>query len=83
LPDISHTANFRPTDTLPTILEDLACPACGYQDPGEAHHRITHNMIHIFCDCCGAFTTILLSDEQARAIQRLDPTTNTKPVEDH
>lgn len=68
LPDVSHIATFSPTDGLPRILEDLACPACGGQDPADARHRVTDNKIRVFCDCCGTFVTIVLSDAQARAL---------------
>jgi hypothetical protein len=27
------------------------------------------NRMRIFCDCCGAFVTILLNDEQVEAIR--------------
>ena len=67
---ICHTAKFSATDALPRILEDLVCPACGHQDPGDAHSSITDNRIRIFCDCCGAFVTILLSDKQALVLRR-------------
>ena len=68
---ISHTATFSPADPPTRILEDLACPGCGHQDPTDAHRPISENRMRIFCDCCGAFITIVLSDEQARAINRL------------
>lgn len=68
--DISHTAKFSPADTYSRILEDLACPSCGHQDPGVARSPITHNKIRVFCDSCGAFITISINDEQASAIHR-------------
>jgi hypothetical protein len=67
---ISHNATFSPDDPLPTILADLACPECGNPDPGDAHGRITDNRVRFFCDCCGAFITVVLTDEQARAMHR-------------
>jgi hypothetical protein len=67
---ISRHARFRASDPPALILEDLACPVCGFRDPGEPHLRITDNTIRIFCDGCGAFITILLDDEQGRAIKR-------------
>lgn len=70
MPNILHTAQFSPTDTARRILEDLACPACGRQDPADAYSLITNNKIRVFCDGCGAFITIALNDEQARAIHR-------------
>jgi len=78
VPDISHTAKFSPADTLPRILEDLACPACGHQDRRDAPRSITGNKMRIFCDCCGAFITITLSDEQARALRRREPGTGSQ-----
>ena len=68
--DISYTATFSPDDSLARILEDLACPVCGQQDPGDAHRSITSNKMRIFCDRCGAFITVSFSDEQARALHR-------------
>jgi transcription elongation factor Elf1 len=67
---ISRTATFSPDDTTDRILEDLACPACGHQDLGSAHNRLATNELRIFCDGCGAFITISMSDEQATTIQR-------------
>jgi hypothetical protein len=31
---------------------------------------VTGDRVRIFCDCCGAFTTIIFSDEQAAAMRR-------------
>ena len=45
------------------------CPACGHEDLGEAHLRISDNTLRIFCSACGAFVTITLSEEQAQAIR--------------
>jgi uncharacterized Zn finger protein len=67
LPQLFHTATFSPVDPLPRIIEDLACPACGHHD-SDVRNWISDNTIRVFCDCCGAFVTIVLSDEQARAI---------------
>jgi len=71
---VSRTATFNPGDAPGRILEDLACPACGHDDPGHAQRPIGDNKMRIFCDCCGAFITIALSDEQAQAIHRLSIT---------
>jgi hypothetical protein len=68
---VSHTAHFAPGDTFPHILEDLACPACGRQDPQVLRCGITENRIRLFCDCCGAFITFVLDDAQAGALGRL------------
>jgi hypothetical protein len=70
----TYTARFSPTDAPARIRADLACPACGYQDPEVLHSQIVDREIHVFCDCCGAFVTIVLTDEQARALQRLSET---------
>jgi uncharacterized Zn finger protein len=69
LPGTTHTAQFSPTDAPARILADLACPACGYQDPDVMRHEITDRKLRVFCDCCGAFVTIQLTDEQTSAIQ--------------
>jgi len=71
---IWHTATFSPDDSPARIREELVCPACGHHDPGDAHLRITDNSVRIFCSSCGAFVTIMLSDEQARAIRRCSTT---------
>jgi hypothetical protein len=67
---VLHTAHFGATDPPERILMELACPACGLRDPGTAHKRIRDNRVRIFCDGCGAFVTIVLDDEQARAVTR-------------
>lgn len=67
---IWHTATFGPDASPARIREELVCPACGHEDPGDAHLRITENSLRIFCGACGAFVTIVMSDEQARAIRR-------------
>ena len=67
---VSHTATFSPTDPLARMLQDLDCPVCGHHDPGDAHRWITNNKVRIFCDCCGSFITISMTDEQARAIHQ-------------
>jgi transcription elongation factor Elf1 len=68
LPHISRTAKFGPGDTAARILADLACPVCGHQDLGNAHHRVASNKLRIFCEGCGAFITVTMSDEQASTI---------------
>jgi transcription elongation factor Elf1 len=70
MPNILRTAKFRCTDTPAQILEDLACPACGSWDPLASCSATADNKIRIFCEGCGAFITIELSDEQADAIHR-------------
>jgi transcription elongation factor Elf1 len=76
LPHISRTASFSPSDATDRILEDLACPACGHQDLANAHHRLASNQLRIFCEGCGAFITISMSDEQATTIQGWSPRPN-------
>jgi hypothetical protein len=51
------------------MLADLACPACGNVESRELPDRIAMNQMRIFCDCCGAFVTIMLTDEQVEAIR--------------
>ena len=70
--DITRTASFAPGDSLARIFEDFACPACGHREPGERFPSMTGGRVRSFCDSCGAFVTILLSDEQAGAIGGLD-----------
>jgi transcription elongation factor Elf1 len=70
VPHIARSAKFSPDDTLDRILDDLACPACGHQDPGSAHKWLDDNQLRIFCEGCGAFVTVSVTDEQARAIHR-------------
>lgn len=70
MPAMTRAATFRPTDTLSQILDDLACPGCGYRDPGNAYAHITDNKLRVFCDGCGAFITITLSTEQVAVIRR-------------
>jgi transcription elongation factor Elf1 len=71
---ICHAATFAPDDSPARIREELVCPACGHQDPGDAHLRVTDNSVRIFCGACGAFITITMSDEQARAMRRCSNT---------
>ena len=70
--DITRTATFAPGDPLARILEDFACPACGHRDAGETFPAITGGRAHVFCDSCGAFATIVLSEEQAGSIGQPD-----------
>jgi hypothetical protein len=67
--EVIRIATFRPGDTPTRMLEDLACPACGHRDAEDAFPPIAGDRVRIFCDCCGAFTTIILSDEQAAAMR--------------
>jgi hypothetical protein len=67
--EIIRTATFRASDPPALILADLACPRCGWQDPGDAPRRIEDYALHIFCEDCGAFVTVLLDETQARAIE--------------
>jgi transcription elongation factor Elf1 len=74
---VFHIATFSPDDSPARIREELVCPACGHEDPGEAHLRISENTLRIFCSACGAFITITLSDEQAEAIRGCSATLST------
>jgi hypothetical protein len=71
VPELCHIAKFRPLDPPRAVLEDLVCPACGHEDSADAHRRISDNKMRLFCDCCGAFITIVLTDEQVLAIHRV------------
>jgi hypothetical protein len=62
--DILRVAQFSASDSLDRILEDLACPACGHRNPTELRRQIVENKLRVFCDGCGAFITIVLTDEQ-------------------
>jgi hypothetical protein len=66
---ISYTAEFSPEAPPAEIFDELTCHACGQRQPGQLPQRIADNQLRIFCDRCGAFTTILLSDAQVRAIR--------------
>jgi hypothetical protein len=70
LTEITRTAEFAPADATPWILRDIACPACGYRDPAGPERLSPGNRVRFFCDGCGAFVTILLSDAQAAAVRR-------------
>ena len=63
-------ATFRPEDSMARMLEDLACPACGHREQANAFPSISGDRIRVFCDCCGTFATIVVSDEQAAALRR-------------
>ena len=66
---ISHTAEFSPEAPPAEILGELTCQACREPQSGQLPQRITDNQLRIFCEHCGAFTTILLSDAQVRAVE--------------
>jgi hypothetical protein len=68
--EVIRTASFGPSDSRDRILEDLACPTCGHREPASTLPSITEDRIRMFCDCCGTFTTIVLSDEQAVTVRR-------------
>jgi transcription elongation factor Elf1 len=74
---VFHIATFSPEDSPARIREELVCPACGHEDLGEAHLRISDNTLRIFCSACGAFATITLSEEQAEAIRGCSATLST------
>lgn len=70
---ITRIAEFGPTDTAERILAAIACPACGHSDPADTYRVTPANRVRFFCDGCGAFVTILLSDSQAEIIRRWEP----------
>jgi hypothetical protein len=71
--EVIHIATFHPGDSVARMLEDMACPACGHRETADAFPSISGDRVRIFCDCCGAFTTIIVSDEQAAALRRQTP----------
>lgn len=66
---LMHTAEFDAAGGPEGMLAELACPACGYRDAAEAHRVRPGNRVRFFCDCCGAFVTIELSDAQASVVR--------------
>jgi hypothetical protein len=70
---IKRTATFGPSDTAERILAEIACPACGYRDAPDASRLTPGNRVRFFCDGCGAFVTILLSNAQAEIVRRWMP----------
>ncbi len=70
---ITRVAAFGAADEAERILTEIACPACGYRDPADAYRLTPGNQVRFFCDGCGAFVTILLSDVQAEALRRCTP----------
>ncbi len=70
---ITRIAELGPTDTAERIRAAIACPACGYSDPDDAYRVTPANRVRFFCDGCGAFVTILLSDSQAEILRRGEP----------
>ncbi len=69
MPQLMHSAEFDVADAPERMLAELACPACGYRDPGAAYRVSPGNRVRFFCDGCGAFVTIQLSDAQARVVR--------------
>lgn len=67
---LTHTARFGATEALERMLDDIACPACGYLDPADTYRLTAGNKVRFFCDGCGAFVTIVLNDGQAEAVRR-------------
>jgi hypothetical protein len=70
---VTRIAQFGPADAADRILDDIACPACGYRDPVDEYRVTPGNRVRFFCDGCGAFVTILLSDAQADVVRRWSP----------
>ena len=75
----SHTAQFGPGEPVARMLDDMACPDCGYLEPAETYRLTPGNRVRYFCDGCGAFVTIELSDAQADAVQRFSSTPAVLP----
>lgn len=71
--ELTHTATFRPGDSVNRILADFACPACGHRDSGDALPLIARDRVRIFCDCCAAFVTVFLNAEQVDIVLRHGP----------
>lgn len=69
---ITRAAAFGATDTDKRILAEIACPACGPRDPSDAYRVRPGNRVRFFCDGCGAFVTIMLSDAQAEIVRRYE-----------
>ncbi len=67
---ITRAANFEPADPADRILDDIACPCCGYRDEAETYRLSLGHRLRFFCDGCGAFVTILLNDAQAEVVRR-------------
>jgi hypothetical protein len=66
---ITHNAQFGPADPTDRILDDIACPGCGYREPASEYRLALGNEVRFFCDGCGAFVTILLTDAQAEVVR--------------
>lgn len=66
---ITRIATFGGADTAERILAELACPACGFRDAADTYRLTPGNRVRFFCDGCGAFVTILLSDAQAETLR--------------
>ena len=67
---ISHAATFRPNDPAERIYEDLRCPRCDHPQLADTHTQMTDGVVRIFCDCCGTFITISLTEAQAATLLR-------------
>ena len=67
--ELTHTAQFNPAGGVTEILEGIACPGCGYREPADSYRVSPGNRVRFFCDGCGAFVTIVLSDRQADAVR--------------
>ena len=77
---ITRNAVFGPGDAAEQILAELTCPACGYRDPDDACRPTPGNRVRFFCDGCGAFVTIVLSDTQAETVRRWAPRADSETV---
>jgi hypothetical protein len=45
---ITRTACFEPTDPTARIVDEIACPACGYRDPSVEHRVTPANRVRFF-----------------------------------
>jgi predicted RNA-binding Zn-ribbon protein involved in translation (DUF1610 family) len=64
---ITRKAQLTLAGAADRILDNIACPACGYRDPVLAYRLTAGNQVRFFCDGCGAFVTILFTDAEAEA----------------
>jgi hypothetical protein len=81
--DILRVAQFSASDSRDRILEDVACPACGHRNPTELRRQIVENKLRVFCDGCGAFLTVALTDEQIEVMYARLPTETALLIDIH
>lgn len=72
--EITRTAAFGPFETAERVLTEISCPGCGCPpDTYRLTGRAGASRVRFFCDGCGAFVTIVLSEAQAVAVRRAMP----------